>query len=161
MRARFIHPEPSQLIRLWASCHSFDYNEPWYEDTDEATFRPWEGPLPVDPSEGMFLVRAVLRAADGREFRGFLTPASTNAGYELGLIQPCLAAGGKFFGFWWGLQGVASSMKDAFYAELGSTPDRIFPMNFACSAALATGVCSGTIDGFYSSPTLGEYVVER
>lgn len=154
-------PEDFEVVPVWASCHSFDHDEPWYDDTDDETFRPWEGSLPVDPSEGMFLVRGTFRTADGREFRGFLTPALTSAGSDLGLVQPYLAAGGEFFRFWWGLQGVDSAIKDTFYAKLGSAPDRIFPISFSCSAELAGGVCSGVVDGFYSSPRLGKSVVER
>jgi hypothetical protein len=28
----------------WISCHVQDYDEPWYDETDEETFRPWTGP---------------------------------------------------------------------------------------------------------------------
>jgi len=34
---------------VWVSCHVVDYDEPWYDDTDEETFRPWLGALPLDP----------------------------------------------------------------------------------------------------------------
>src|SRR6185503_15391472 len=33
--------EDFDLAPVWASCHSFDSNEPWFDDTDEETFRPW------------------------------------------------------------------------------------------------------------------------
>jgi hypothetical protein len=42
---------------VWIACHWEDEGEPWYDETDEATFRPWTGALPAAPSEGMFLVR--------------------------------------------------------------------------------------------------------
>lgn len=28
---------------VWIGCHVADYDELWYEDTDEETFRPWTG----------------------------------------------------------------------------------------------------------------------
>lgn len=43
---------------VWVSVHTLDYDEPWYDDNDEETFRPWTGKLPVAPQDGMFLVRA-------------------------------------------------------------------------------------------------------
>ena len=59
---------------VWASVHTLDYDEPWYDETDEETFRPWIGELPVSPEDGMFLVRAKLTLADGRVLDGFITP---------------------------------------------------------------------------------------
>ena len=37
---------------VWVQCHIIDYDEPWYDDTDEETFRPWDRALPVDPDNG-------------------------------------------------------------------------------------------------------------
>ena len=28
---------------VWASVHTLDYDESWYDDTDEEIFRPWIG----------------------------------------------------------------------------------------------------------------------
>jgi hypothetical protein len=28
---------------VWIACHVADYDEPWYDDTDEETFRPYGG----------------------------------------------------------------------------------------------------------------------
>src|SRR5580765_579876 len=46
---------------VWIGC---DYGKPWYGQSDEETFRPWIGKLPVDPAEGIFLVRAVIQLRD-------------------------------------------------------------------------------------------------
>ncbi len=61
---------------IWVGCHTADYDESWYEETDEETFRPWSGRLPVDPVDGMFLVRATASLHDGTSLVAFLTPAS-------------------------------------------------------------------------------------
>jgi hypothetical protein len=155
-----LKPEDFAAVPVWASCHFFDYDEPWYDDTDEETFRPWAGSLPVDPSEGMLLVRAAFRTARGREFSGFLTPAPFDAGQDLGLIQPHLAIGDRFFKFWGGMLGVPAAEKSAFYSALGAEPAQIFPIVFSCNAELASGVSSGSIAGFYRSTSLAEQVVE-
>jgi len=145
---------------VWASCHSFDHDESWIDDTDEETFRPWKGRLPADPSEGTFLVRASFRAASGREFPGLVTPASFDAGHDVGLMQPYLDTAGRFFGFWGGVVGVDAAEKSAFYSVLGARPEELFPINFSYSPQLASGRCSGSIAGFYRSLGAGKYVVD-
>src|SRR5579864_2439183 len=50
---------------VWIAVHGMDDDEPWYEDCGEESFRPWTGPLPVGPEEGMLLVQATLTLADG------------------------------------------------------------------------------------------------
>jgi hypothetical protein len=59
----------------FAECHGTDSDEPWHDDVDEETFRPWRGALPADPSEGMLLVVATLTLNDGTTLDGFITPA--------------------------------------------------------------------------------------
>ena len=40
--------------RVWVACHVEEYDEPWYEGTDEETFGPWNGRLPVERSDDMW-----------------------------------------------------------------------------------------------------------
>jgi hypothetical protein len=61
---------------VWIGCHTADNGKPWYEDTDEETFRPYAGTLPANPAEGMLLVRAVFELKDGTRYLGFVTPAT-------------------------------------------------------------------------------------
>src|SRR5438874_1972957 len=68
--------EDFQRHPVWIGCHTADYGRPWHEDTDDETFRPYSGKLPVDPSEGMLLVRAVIELKDGSRYPGFVTPGS-------------------------------------------------------------------------------------
>lgn len=58
---------PEDFVRhpIWVQCHLVDYDEHWYEETDEATFRPWTGDKPVDPQRAIFLVRATMALAAG------------------------------------------------------------------------------------------------
>ena len=60
---------------IWLAVHTCDYGQPWYEETDEETFRPWMGPVPVDPSLGIILARSHFVLADGAQFVGFISPA--------------------------------------------------------------------------------------
>ncbi len=146
---------------VWASCHSFDSEEPWYDETDEETFRSWKLALPVDPADGMFLVKATFHLPDGREFSGFVTPAHPEAGANLGLIQPYIALAGRVFAFWGGMVGVPPERRDAFYTALGGRRTDVFPIQFSTLPGLASGVTSGVIMGFYRSPVFDDVQVER
>ncbi len=147
------------LYPVWVNCHVIDYDEPWYEETDEETFRPWLGQLPADPTETMFLVRAEFRSANGREFQGFVTPAQEN---DLGLIQPQLVLGSRRFGFWGGMFGVSESERAAFYNALQMRPEQVFPLQFNAVPGLATGIAAGVVEGFYRKPDLSSPpVLER
>lgn len=135
---------------VWIACHVADYDEPWYDETDEETFRPWTGPLPVDPSADMYLVRATVAFRDGSEHPGFLTPTLPPA--DLGTMQPQVFVGERSFGFWGGMFGVPPEEREAFYRAAGRAPDQIFPLVFQAMPGLARGVCSGEAQGFYKQP---------
>ena len=132
---------------VWIACHTEDFAEPWFNETDEETFRPWTGVLPVGPSDGMLLVRATFELHDGSRHDGFLTLASKEG--DLGTLQPHLFVSGKSFGFWGGMAGVRANERTAFYGALGKAQEAIFPIRFSTDPDLATGVAAGQIDGFY------------
>jgi hypothetical protein len=138
---------------VWASVHTLDYDEPWYDDTDEETFRPWTGELPVAPEDGMFLVRARLTLADGRVFDGFITPQHESEKMSLGAIQPQLfLPSGVRCDFWDGMFKRDVEHRKAMYDELGDDPATIFPIQFAAEKRLATGRVTGSIPGFSWCP---------
>jgi hypothetical protein len=138
---------------VWASVHSLDYDESWYDETDEETFRPWSGELPIDPSLGMFLVRSEMSFADGTKFIGFITPAigpGEVAESELGTVQPYLfSKNGTFVTFWGGMFGFTDEVKKTTYDLLERTAGQIFPIRFRAESGLTTGKQVGEIRGFY------------
>ena len=134
---------------IWIGCHTADYDEPWYDDTDEETFRPWTGPLPVGPEEGMLLVRATMTIADGRSLDGFITPQHDGEPLHLGTVQPQLfLPSGARTGFWDGMFKRSEARRQIVYDELGADPDSIFPIEFRAEDGLATGQISGSVPGF-------------
>jgi hypothetical protein len=138
---------------VWVSVHSIDFDEPWYDETDEETFRPWTGDLPVAPEDGMFLVRAKLIPADGRVLHGFVTPQSASEVISLGTIQPQIfLPSGTICSFWDGMFKRDAEARNILYAELGEEPGAIFPIVFAAELGLATGHVSGSIPGFCWCP---------
>jgi hypothetical protein len=131
---------------VWISCHVADYRQPWHDETDEETFRPWTGALPVSQLGGMFLVRATLELQDGSHHAGFITPAFQEA--DLGVLQPHIFVGERIFRFWGGMFGVAAEERMAFYAALGKNSDAIFPLRFEADPGLAIGAVAGQVKGF-------------
>jgi hypothetical protein len=141
---------------VWIACHVVDYDEPWYDDTDEATVRPWTEPLPVDPSISFLLVRARVVLRDDTEYVGFVTPAT---GGDLGDSQPHAFVAGRLISFWGGQFGVPEEMRRAFYAGVAKTPSDIFPLRVIASPDLVRGGYGTEVLGFYRM-TPGGFAIE-
>lgn len=138
---------------VWASVHSFDNDEPWFDDCDDETFRPWKKSLPVAPSQGMFLISANFELADGTTLQGFVTPQEDTEEIDLGIIQPqVFLPSGQSCGFWDGMFKRPNELIQAFYDELGKNPKSIFPIQFTADKGLASGIVNGKISGFYWMP---------
>lgn len=138
---------------VWIQCHVVDYDEPWHDQTDEETFRPFTGAMPASPSEGMLLVRAEFTLRDGTVLGGFVTPAfEEDAGQRdriLGTQQPMVLAEGGSVRFWWGgFEPTADAIADA-YRALGRGADAVFPIRFRSLPGLTSGLATGEIHGFY------------
>jgi hypothetical protein len=86
---------------VWIGCHTADYDEPWYDETDEETFRPWIGSGSPGPSEGMLLVRATIELSDGTAFPGFVTPAFEEGTWALSNRRSSWADGASHSGEVW------------------------------------------------------------
>lgn len=134
---------------VWVSCHSVDYDEPWYDEVDEEACRPWTGSLPVDPEEDMYLVRASCTLADGSVHAGFLTP-SVEA--DMGTMQPHMFADNQRYGFWGGMLGVPKRERKKFYKLLGLKAKSVFPIHMEADSKLASGLVAVKVEGFYKMP---------
>lgn len=146
---------------VWIGVHTVDYDEPWYDDTDEETFRPWTERLPVSAAEGMLLVRASFRLADGRTLPGFLTPPGPDEEASLGIIQPLLfLPNGQQLPFWFGMaKPDLSTLRSSLEAIPAAIP-KVFPIRFRGERGLTEGVVSGQLDGFYYEDSQGKIVCE-
>jgi hypothetical protein len=130
---------------VWIACHVADYDEPWYDDTDEETFRPYGGELPVDVGE-MMLVAAEATLNDGSRHFGFLTPAAESD--DLATIQPHVFADGRARGFWGGIVGVPVQVRQEFLDAMAKAETAIFPMEFVVSPSLSRGATRMTVSGW-------------
>jgi hypothetical protein len=36
-----------QFAPVWVCAYVLDQDQPWHDEVDEVTYRPWEGPLPL------------------------------------------------------------------------------------------------------------------
>lgn len=145
---------------IWAACHSFDHDEPWFGETDEETFRPWFGGTPVDPSEGMFLVAAQFLTARDLVLSGFVTPVGPNRLDDLGLVQPHVFINGRPYGFWAGMVGLTKSEKQVLLDLTGGSMSSTFPIKYSVLPGLVTSPVQGKLLGFYRLKSLTEVVVE-
>jgi hypothetical protein len=134
---------------VWVNVHVIDYEEDWYNETDEETFRPWDGNLPADPSETMFLVKAGLTLADGSEYDGFITPQQESGEPDLGTMQPYLfTKSGELVGFWFGMFQPSQKDINGIYEKLSKNANQVFPIQFEAQDGIATGIVNGMIPGF-------------
>jgi hypothetical protein len=145
---------PSDFERhpVWVNCHVVDYDEPWYDDTDEETVRPWAGPIPVARGDSL-LVRADFVAADGSRFTGFLTPSESSWPYATN--QPHLFAGPFMIGFWEGAVPGVARLRSRLYEVTGKSAEKLFPFRAATSAGLVEPPVEDLVEGFYSIERLG------
>lgn len=138
---------------VWVSCHVEDYDEPWYEDTDEATMRPWTGPLPAEPSVGGLEARATCILADGTRLDGSLTPAAPGeSGQLLATMQPTMFLPDGSLVFFWEGSVKQDEQHARLYRALGKSAAEIFPIQCAALEGLVGGISRCTVDGFYSTP---------
>jgi hypothetical protein len=151
---------------VWIGVHNVDQSEWWYEETDEATFRPWTGSLPVSPEGRDLRVRATVELPDGSRYEGYVCPVPLNwatppdprfaalvrMGGEHALMgnqRPAIFIDNKRFNFWGGIGGISLTERQAFYSAVGLPAEMVFPLSFAAKPGLATGIVEGTVLGFY------------
>jgi hypothetical protein len=136
---------------VWVNCLVVDSAEPWYDDTDDETFRPWLGETPVDPDNGIFLVRSQFRLKDGAVYSGFITPASQKimgSNNPLGIVQPYIFLDEeKVISFWYGIIKPSKEIVAQLCNTFNKTPDQLFPIYFEAEEGLSYGITSGDIPG--------------
>jgi hypothetical protein len=115
---------------------------------DETTIRPYEPRGPLDPSEGLYIVRARLMFADGTQFIGYLTPPDKGDS-SIGTLQPAAVMREGQVSFWCGTLEPSATEIASSYARLGkSSASQVFPLRFRSDVALLGGQITGELPGF-------------
>jgi hypothetical protein len=115
---------------------------------DETTVRPWLQLQPIDPTDGMFVVRAEFVLADGTVMPGYLTPP-VQGGDTVGTLQPVITSPLGQVWFWCGSIVPQSDYLELAYNRLGKPgPRSVFPIRFRSAVDLVGGPVSGELPGF-------------
>jgi hypothetical protein len=163
---------------VWVGVHNLDSDQPWYSLSNEDTYRPWAGDYPVASEMTFVLASASYELRDGSRYSGFIrvvscnwdvprparmrnghivqypAPSSRHGGSPLTVIgfqRPCIFVGEKRFGIWYARKGISEDRRREFYTTIGKSPEDVFPLRFDVDAALATGLRSGQLEGFYQA----------
>jgi hypothetical protein len=137
-------PEDLERFPIW----EFALDEEGEEGQDEATVRPYAANGPLDPADGMFIVRASLTLADGTRLKGYLTPPVQG---ETGLstFQPAVVVQDGQVSFWCGMVSPTLEHISKSYALLGkASSTHVFPLRFESDVALVGGPIAGDVPGF-------------
>ena len=155
---------------VWIGVHNYDSDEPWYEQSDEQTFRPWTEPLPFAEVRGIALVAATFELADGSIYSGYCQavredwdlprpPARSWSAMHggtklslLALLNPTIFFDRRPFNFHLGIPERRKNRIRQFYAAVGKKLADVFPLRFAANNGLATGIASGKLEGFFYFP---------
>jgi hypothetical protein len=126
----------------------FALDEEGEDGQDEATVRPYDPNGPLDPADGMFVVRAKMTLLDGTRMMGYLTPP-TREEKDLSTVQPVVVVPNGQVLFWWGMIVPPSAHVAKSYALLGkASPAQVFPLRFESDVHLIGGPVAGEVPGF-------------
>lgn len=136
-------PEDLDRFPIW----EFRLDAEGEEGRDEATVRPYASVGPLDPTERMFIVRALFTLIDGTKLNGYCTPP-LRGDASIGTLQPIIVTERGQVRFWCGTT-VPDAKRLAYnYELLGKDADRVFPVRFESEVDLLGGPIRGGVPGF-------------
>jgi hypothetical protein len=126
----------------------FALDEEGEEGQDEATVRPYQPNGPLNPSDGMFVVRTQFQLADGTSMPGYLTPP-VQGDSSVGTLQPIVITEKGQVVFWCGSLAPSAVEINASYKRLGkSSATEVFPLKFESAIPIEGGAIRGELQGF-------------
>jgi hypothetical protein len=141
-------PEDLRESPVWEFC----LDEEGKDGQDEATVRPYRAHGPLDPRDGMFIVRAAFALADGSRASGYLTPPVQNSS-GIGTLQPTIVTDAGQVVFWFGCAVPDRAILAKSYAYLGKDSGlAVFPLCFESQVELIGGPILGSLPGFLYCP---------
>ena len=125
----------------------FRLDEEDQEGRDESTVRPHTAPGPLDPTDRMFVVRAVFTSPDGSKMRGYLSPPGRGEA-GIGTLQPIIVTDRGQVRFWCGTVAPSPERLARSYELLGKDANHLFPVRFESDVELVGGPIRGSVPGF-------------
>ena len=125
----------------------FRLDEEGEEGRDESTVRPYTASGPLDPTDCMFVVRAVFTLADGSRMQGYFTPPGRGDA-SIGTLQPIIVTERGQVRLWCGTAAPASKRLAHSYELLGKDAKHVFPVQFESDVELVGGPVRGSVPGF-------------
>ncbi len=114
---------------------------------DESTVGPYCPSGPLNPADGMFVMRAVFTLADGSRMQGYFTPPGPdNAG--MGTLQPIIVTERGQVRLWCGTATPGPKRLAHNYELLGKNAQQVFPVQFESDVDLLGGPVRGSAPGF-------------
>ena len=136
----------------------FALGEEGDEGQDEATVCPWEGSEPLDPGDGMFVVRAQIVFADGTQNLGYLTPP-VQGDASVATIQPIVLTAKGQVPFWYGVMPPSGESIRSAYEKFGRDASTVFPTRYSSAVKLVGGPITGTMNGFMHFRSFTDHTV--
>jgi hypothetical protein len=139
---------------VWINAYNTDLDEPWYyeEASDEATYRPWEGPLPYDCGRRSIRpprVAATFVLASGMVLPGCChPPGPRTAPDNFSYTHPLVFAGDEVIGFWAGANERMVEHHRARLSRAVGARDVVFPVRYQIRPGITNLEFTGEIKGF-------------
>jgi hypothetical protein len=125
----------------------FALDEEGEDDQDEATVQPYQYSPPLNPNEGMFIVRANFILTDGTSMEGYLTPPVQGQS-GISTFQPTIINKNGQVGFWYGIREPDEKMISENYRLIGKDAVHLFPIKFRSTVEVLGGPIEGILEGF-------------
>ena len=136
-------PSDLKTFPVW----EFASNEEDVDGQDEATVRPYLK-TPVDPRDGLQVVRATFKLADGTRFLGFVSPPPPGTPWGIGNQQPAIVSDKGQVPLYSGIFAPSAARLNGFFEILGKSVSEIFPLEYATDVEIVGGPVGSVVVGF-------------
>jgi len=125
----------------------FALDEVGFEGQDEATVRPYLK-IPVDPGDGMLVVRAKFWLADGTHATGIVSPPPPMLAGDISNHQPAMITERGHVGFYFGIFAPTAAQIGELLGTLGKSAAEVFPLRYEADVDIVGGRVAGVVPGF-------------
>ena len=124
----------------------FALDEEGVDGQDEATVRPYLN-TPIEPTEGMLVVRAKFTLADGTVAIGFMTPPQSVSS-DIRDHQPSIITNGRQVALYSGMFPLSESEVVQRLDALGKSASEAFPLEYETDVEIVSGPTKCVVRGF-------------